>query len=56
MTIKIQTPAPFSLAIERSKKIIQEDDGSNWDIQEYHSLEDLIEDIDNGFGILNLKK
>lgn len=44
------------LTLGKVKKIIQEDDGSNWDVKEYHSLEDLIEDIDNGFGILNLKK
>ena len=45
-----------TLDINKVKKIIEEDDGSNWDIKQYRSIENLIEDIDGGFGILNLKK
>lgn len=44
------------LTISKVKKIIQEDDGSNWDIEQAYSVEELIEMIDDGFGILNLKQ
>ena len=45
-----------TLNINKVKRFIEEDDGSNWDIKEYRSIEMLIEDIDGGFGILNLKE
>ena len=35
-------------------EIIKDDGFENWDIEEYSDLSDLIEDIDNGFGINNL--
>lgn len=44
-----------NLNINKVKRIIQEDDLSNWDIKEYSQMEDLIEDLDGGFGIHNLK-
>ena len=37
-------------------KIIQDDDGSNWDIKQYFDIKDLIDDIDDSYGILNLKQ
>lgn len=45
-----------ALTIERVKKIIKNDDGSNWDIYQDNSLDKLIDDLDEGFGINNLKK
>lgn len=44
-----------TLNINKVKKLIEEDDLSNWDIQQYDTMEELIEDLDAGFGINNLK-
>jgi hypothetical protein len=41
---------------DKLRKILTEDDFSNWDIGEYSQIEDLIEDIDGGFGINNLQE
>lgn len=43
------------LSINKVKQIILDDDGSNWDILAVDSMEDVIEQLDAGFGILNLK-
>lgn len=43
------------LNINKVKKIIQEDDGSNWDIKEYYDINKLIDDIADIYGINNLK-
>lgn len=37
-------------------KKLMEDDGSNWDIQEATGIKDVIEIIDGGWGINNLKE
>ena len=42
------------LTLKRVKQIIEEDDGSNWDIEVGNDLDELIEMLDYGFGILNL--
>lgn len=42
------------LSVSKLRKIIQEDDGSNWDNKQYRTLDKLIEDLDGGYGILNL--
>ena len=44
------------LSHRRVKEIIENDEGENWDVTEYIDLDTLIEDIDGGFGILNLKE
>ena len=44
------------LTVDRVVDIIQEDDGSNWDYQQAYSVDELIDMLDDGFGILNLKK
>lgn len=44
------------ITLETLKKLIENHDGSNWDIEEGRSIEELIEMIDDGFGILNLKE
>lgn len=44
-----------TLNTNKVKKIIEEDDLSNWDLQEYTTIEKLIEDLDAGYGINNLK-
>ena len=44
------------LTLAKVNKIIKEDDGSNWDIQEAASIKDVIEIIDGGWGINNLKE
>ena len=36
------------------KKILSEDDGSNWDCKQYDSLQECIDNVDGGFGINNL--
>lgn len=33
------------------KAILDEDDFSNWDINQYDSIEDAVEDLDDGFGL-----
>lgn len=44
------------LTMERLRKIIEEDDGSNWDLQQGEDIEELIDMLDEGFGILNRKE
>lgn len=44
-----------TLTVERVKSIIKNDAGDNWDILEGYDLDDLIDALDGGFGILNLK-
>lgn len=43
------------LTLSKLKQIIQEDDGSNWDLQQGYDIEKLIDMLDDGFGILNRK-
>ena len=43
------------LTLSKVKKIIQEDDGSNWDIEQGYNIEELIDMLDDGFGIINRK-
>lgn len=40
-----------TLSLSKVIKIIKDDCFDNWDIQEYQDLDDLIEDIDGGYGI-----
>jgi len=42
------------LTLSKVKQIIQEDCGDNWDIEESHDINELIEMLDDGFGILNM--
>lgn len=44
-----------SLTLSKLKRIIENDDRSNWDIQQSYDLTELIEMLDGGFGILNLQ-
>ena len=44
------------LTLAKVKKIILEDDGCNWDIQSGYDIENLIDMLDDGFGILNRKE
>ena len=44
------------LTLSKLKRIIEEDDGSNWDFQQGFDVEELIDMLDNGFGILNRKE
>lgn len=44
------------LTLAKVKQIIEEDDGSNWDLQQGYDIEDLIDMLDDGFGILNRKE
>ena len=39
------------LSLSKVIELIKEDDFSNWDIKQYSDLEELIEDIDGGFGL-----
>ena len=39
------------LSLTKAIELIKEDDFSNWDIKEYFDLDELIEDIDGGFGL-----
>jgi len=41
------------LTIQRVKRIILDDDGSNWDVKSDYEIENLIDIIDGGFGIIN---
>lgn len=43
------------LTLSKLKRIIEEDDGSNFDYQQGDDIEELIDMIDGGFGILNRK-
>ena len=46
-----------NLTIGKVRKIIEEDDGSNWDVYQGMDVEELINDyLDEGFGILNRKE
>lgn len=45
-----------NLTLSKVKEIIQEDDGSNWDFQQGYDIEELINMLDDGFGIINRKK
>jgi hypothetical protein len=40
----------FIRSEEDLKRIIEEDDGSNWDVKEYYSLQECIDEIDGGYG------
>ena len=40
--------------LSKVKQLILEDDGSNWDIEQSFDIDDLINMLDDGFGILNL--
>jgi hypothetical protein len=42
-----------TLTLSKVKQIIEEDDGSNWDLQQGYDLEDLVDLLDDGFGIIN---
>ncbi len=44
-----------NLSMRKLEKIISEDDGSNWDLQQSYDLSELIDMLDEGFGINNLK-
>lgn len=44
-----------NLSIRKVRKIIEEDNLDNWDYYQSYDLDDLIERIDGGFGIINLK-
>ena len=43
------------LTVSKVRKIIEEDSGDNWDITQSFDLDDLISDLDGGFGINDLK-
>lgn len=43
------------LTISKLKQIIEEDDGGNWDFIQGYDIEELVDNIDDGFGILNRK-
>jgi hypothetical protein len=45
-----------NLSVSKVRRIIENDELANWDCQESDDLEELIEMIDNGFGILNLQE
>ena len=40
-----------TLSLTKAIELIKEDDFSNWDVEEYTYLDELIEDIDGGFGL-----
>jgi hypothetical protein len=44
------------LTLSKVKQIIEEDDGSNWDMQQSYDVEHLIDMLDDGFGIINPKE
>jgi len=41
------------LTLSKVKQIIEEDDGSNWDLQQGYDIEELVDMLDEGFGIIN---
>lgn len=45
-----------NLTLYKVREIVQEDIMDNWDMYQSYDLDDLIERIDGGFGILNLKE
>jgi hypothetical protein len=44
------------LTTKKVKQIIEDDCGDGWDNEESHDLNNLIEMLDDGFGILNLEE
>lgn len=44
------------LTLSKVKRIIEEDDGGNWDLQQSYDIEELVDMIDDGFGIINRKE
>lgn len=45
-----------SLSLSKLRQIIEEDDLSNWDLQQSDDIEELINMLDDGFGIINRKE
>ena len=45
-----------NLTLSKVKRIIQEDDGGNWDMRQGYNVEKLIDLLDDGFGIINRKE
>lgn len=44
------------LSTNMAKYYLEEDDFSNWDMKQSYDLDELIDMVDGGFGILNLKE
>lgn len=44
------------LTIRKVREIVQEDCFDNWDYYQSYDLNELIDRVDGGFGILNLKE
>lgn len=44
------------LTLTKVKEIILDDDNSNWDYEQSYDINELIDMLDDGFGILNLKE
>lgn len=44
-----------TLTLSKLRKIIEEDDGSNWDLEQGEDIEVLVDMLDDGFGIINRK-
>src|SRR5574343_291494 len=44
-----------NLTLSKLKQIIEEDDSSNWDLQQGYDIEKLVDMLDEGFGIINRK-
>jgi hypothetical protein len=44
------------LTLSKVKQIIEEDDGSNWDLEQGYDIEELVDMLDDGFGIINRKE
>lgn len=45
-----------SLTISKVRQIIEDDDFSNWDILQGEDIEELIDSLDQGYGILDRKE
>ena len=45
-----------NVTLSKLRKIIEEDDGSSWDLKQGYDLEELIDMLDDGFGIINRKE
>ena len=43
------------LTLSKLKQIIEKDDGSSWDLQQGYDIEELVDMLDEGFGIINRK-
>lgn len=41
------------LTLSKVKQIIEEDDGSNWDLEQGYDIEELVDMLDEGYGIIN---